>query len=161
MPATLAEVAAPMQKPWKLCLDSSKPALFNVVERRVLNWALVRGKPLFEMNSEPCVLPLIAKYGSKALTGHTTESVFLRHSLAPFRKGSVFDCLIVSQIMVGAVLLSNTASFKNRCTEELYSSMLGAVISPTRRKPRNAAAVQQAAHNMTPWNLEGDLNKTV
>ena len=75
MPAALAEVAAPMRKLWVLYLESSKSALFNVVERRVLNWALVKGKPLSEMNSEPGVLPLIAKYGSKTLTGHTTESV--------------------------------------------------------------------------------------
>ena len=61
--------------------------------------------------------------------------------------------------MVGAVLLSNATSFSDRCTEESYSSRLGAVISPTRRKPKNA--VQQAAHNMTSRNSEGGLDKTV
>ena len=127
-----------MRKLWVLYFESSRPALFNVVERRVLNWALVNGNPLSETNSEPGVLPLIARYGSKALTGHTTESVFPRHNLAPFQKGSVFDCLMVSQIMVGAVLLSNVTSFSDRCTEESYLSRLGAVISPTRRKPKNA-----------------------
>ena len=51
-----------------------------MVERRVLNWALVNSNPLSETNSEPGVLPLIARYGSKALTGHPTESVFPRHN---------------------------------------------------------------------------------
>ena len=159
MPAAFAVVATPKQKLWVLYFESSRPTLFNVVERRVLNWALVKGKPLSETNSEHGVLPLIARYGSKALTGHTTESVFPRHNLAPFRKGSVFDYLMVSQIMVGEVLLFNATSFSDRCTEESYSSRLGEVISPTHRKPKNA--VQQAIHNMTPRNSEVDLNKTV
>ena len=35
-----------MRKLWVLYFESSRPALFNVVERWVLNWALVNGKPL-------------------------------------------------------------------------------------------------------------------
>ena len=102
IPTAFAEVAGPMQKLWVLYLESSKPALFNVVERKVLNWALVKGKLFSEMNSEPGVLPLIARYGSNTLTGYTTESVFPRHNLTPFhQKGSVFDCLIVCQTRVG------------------------------------------------------------
>jgi len=89
MPAALAEVAAPMQKLWVLNLVSSRPACFKVVDRRVLKHFLVSGVPSEWVNNGPGVLPWTAKYGSKAFTGHTAESVRPRPNLTPFRMVSL------------------------------------------------------------------------
>jgi len=75
MPTAFADVAAPIRKLYVLYLESSNPALFSVAEKRVLNWALVKGASPSEINNGPGTLPLVARYGSKALMGHTTDSV--------------------------------------------------------------------------------------
>jgi len=117
MPAILAEVAVPIRKLWVLYWESSKPANLSVADSKVLNWVLVNGVPSLKANNGPGELPRIAKYGSTAFTGQTTDAVRPRHKLTPMRKGSILDCLIVSQIMVGLDLLSNATSSKERCTE--------------------------------------------
>ena len=61
MPTAFAEVAAPIRKLWVLYFESSKPAFFNVAERRVLKCALVRGTPLSEMNNGPGAVFRIAR----------------------------------------------------------------------------------------------------
>ena len=57
MPTAFAEVAAPIRKLWVLYFESSRPAFFNVAERRVLKCALVSDAPLSEMNNEPGAFP--------------------------------------------------------------------------------------------------------
>ena len=146
MPAILAEVAAPILKLCVLYLESSKPASLSVAESKVLNCNLVNGVPSSKENKDPRVLPRIARYGSRALTGHTTDSMRPKHRLMPMRKGSVLDCLIASQMVVGLDLLSTATSSMDRCTELSKASWLGTVISPTLRNPKKA--VQQAAHSM-------------
>ena len=75
MPAILAEVAAPILKLCILYLESSKPARMSVAESKVLNRILVNGVPSSKENKGPGVLPRIARYGSTALTKHTTNLV--------------------------------------------------------------------------------------
>jgi len=61
--SVLAEVTAPMRKLWMLNLESSKPAFFNTVDKKVLKWALVSGVPLERVNNGPgvFVFPYTAK----------------------------------------------------------------------------------------------------
>ena len=47
---------SPNPKAMNVVLELSKPAFFNVAERRVLNYALVKDAPLSKMNSEPGAL---------------------------------------------------------------------------------------------------------
>ena len=117
MPTAFAEAAVPIRKlyMWVLYFESPQPAFFNVAERRDLKCVPVRGAPLSEMNSGPGTF---FKLLSKVLIGHTTNSVRPRHNLAPLQKGAVFDCLIINQMMVRAVLLSSVMSPKKRCTDE-------------------------------------------
>ena len=83
MPAILAEVAALILKLCVLYLELSKPARLSVAESKVLNRNLVNGVPSSKENKDPRVLPRIARYGSRALTGHTTDSVQPKHRLIP------------------------------------------------------------------------------
>ena len=141
--------SCPDSKAVRIILRVVQPAHLSVAESKVLNRNLVNGVPSSKENKDPRVLPWIARYGSRALTGHTTDSVRPKHRLMPMRKGSILDCLIVSQTVVGLDLLSTATSSMDRCTELSKASWLGTVISPTLRNPKKA--VQQAAHSMIDW----------
>jgi len=73
--------------------ESSSPASFNVADSKLLNEARDNGDPSSKINRGPEPLPLSARCGRKALMGHTTESVRLKHNLAPLRKGGRFGLL--------------------------------------------------------------------
>ena len=93
IPVAFADVAAPILKLCVLYFESSSPASFNVADSKLLNEARDNGDPSSKINRGPEPLPLSARCGRKALMGHTTESVRLKHNLAPLRKGGRFGLL--------------------------------------------------------------------
>ena len=66
------------------------------------------------INKGPFCGPLMAKYGIRAVTGHTSLSVLPKISVIPARKGSVFDCFSLSVNRVGQVWLSTATSSYDR-----------------------------------------------
>ena len=101
IPSALADLAAPMRKLCVLYCQSSKPMCFKIVDNAVLKYCRVRGVPLAVINRGPSFFSLNTKYGSIALTGQTVCSVAPKKRLIPCRKGSVFDCLIVTHTTDG------------------------------------------------------------
>ena len=69
-----------------------------------------QGVPFAVINRGPSFLPLNTRYGSNALTGQTVCSVAPRKRWIPCRKGSVFDCLIVTRTSDGSTILSMAIS---------------------------------------------------
>ena len=62
----------------------------------------------------------------------------------PFRKGSVFDCLMRIWMANGESLESNDTSLYDRCAKGSYSCTEGTVNSLHLRKPKKA--MQQAGY---------------
>ena len=76
--------------------------------------ALARALLFGHTNSGPGVPPCLARYFTKALTGHTAWVVFPKQIHSPFLNWSPLECLMVICINDGEALLSSTTSDNNR-----------------------------------------------
>lgn len=84
MPASFADVAAPILKLWVLYKVSSNPDCLRTSDKRDLKSCCERGTlPPLQINKGPGVAPRAAKYGNNALTGHSEESVLPKHKRTP------------------------------------------------------------------------------
>ena len=124
IPASLAEVAAPILKLWVLYSPLLMRKLARMLSSELLNKSRVSLLPSPRINRGPSRLPLTTKYGKSASTGQSCESVFPKHKVTPCLKGSVFDCLMFTLSIRGLALLSTATSFTERCTSGSYVAAL-------------------------------------
>ena len=81
IPASLAEVAAPIMKLWVLYSPLSRRRLARMLSNESLNNWRVSLLPSAIMNKGPSWLPLTAMYGKSASTGQSCESVLPKHKV--------------------------------------------------------------------------------
>ena len=140
IPASLAEVAAPILKLWVLYSPLSRSRFARMLSNESLNNWRVSLLPSAIMNKGPSRLPLTAMYGKSASTGQSCESFLPKHKVTPCLKGSVFDCLMITFSIRGLALLSTATSFGDRCTSGSYPLWVGIVNSLLRRNPKKGKA---------------------
>ena len=145
-PLAAAVVAAPIRKLCSLYLASSRPVFCSASLTLVTKRCLVKNDPFENMKRGSSFAPLTTRYHSNAVTGQRFEDVLPMNRSTPFRNGSVLDCLIRTLMTPGCFGLSTARSCLPRWTAGSYSLSLGTVITPMRRKPKNAK--QHAAHSM-------------
>ena len=95
-PTALAVVAARLWNGARWTRLPTKPLLERCCWTLAVKVLCFRGLPSSRHNSASGIYPQIARYSSRAATGHRSESVAPRTTNAPFWHWSVFEILIES-----------------------------------------------------------------
>ena len=135
-PREAAVMAAPMRKLCPQYRDWSIPARSSAPRTRFIKRCLVRTCPSANRNRGPGSISLACKKSRTAATGQRSLPVAPTNKSIPLRKGSVFDCFILTRTNDGRRGQSSAKSATLRCTLGSYVPSLGTDNSPALINPK-------------------------